>query len=264
MAARLTVASFNTRGLPLTGTNRAERYASIGAAFESSDVDVVAFQEVVTYQHLRQLVRGMPSFRHVSYRPSLIGPAGWLVTLSRLPVAGTRYQRFPISSHTAGLPRFTGVKAALKGSLVTKLARHRLCVVNTHPIANIDGDWSPSNRFQRLQCEQLAVLARLAERISPPSIVCGDFNVARESTLFRDFMADTGLADVFEGQCPPTFHSYYLSDGRPPFCIDFILATDSVSVENAGTLFSEEVSLPSGRSYLSDHVGLRATVVLPG
>jgi hypothetical protein len=50
--------------------------------------------------------------------------------------------------------------------------------------------------------------SQLAERYAaigetgPRAVVCGDFNVARESSLFGEFMAATGLADAFEGACP--------------------------------------------------------------
>src|SRR6266480_2901969 len=78
----LTIASLNTRGIPLTGSQLAERYAVIGAGFEAGDADVVCCQEVFTYWHLRMLVRRMRSFRQVSYRPGPFGPYGGLVTVS--------------------------------------------------------------------------------------------------------------------------------------------------------------------------------------
>ena len=66
----LTIASLNTRGIPLTGSQLAERYAVTGAGFDAGDADVVCCQEVFTYWHLRLLVRRMRSFRQVSYRPA--------------------------------------------------------------------------------------------------------------------------------------------------------------------------------------------------
>jgi sphingomyelin phosphodiesterase 2 len=72
----LTIASLNTRGIPLTGSQLAERYAAIGAGLDAGDADVVCCQEVFTYWHLRLLVRRMRSFRQVSYRPAPTRPAG--------------------------------------------------------------------------------------------------------------------------------------------------------------------------------------------
>jgi len=41
---------------------------------------------------------------------------------------------------------------------VTRLARPELCVINTHPVANYDGDWSEANRFYPLHRAESAAL----------------------------------------------------------------------------------------------------------
>jgi sphingomyelin phosphodiesterase 2 len=58
----VTLASLNTRGVPLFGTHRAARSAAIAASLEASDIDVVCLQEVHTYLHLRMLATKMTSF----------------------------------------------------------------------------------------------------------------------------------------------------------------------------------------------------------
>ena len=162
----LTIATLNTRGIPLTGSKLAARLAVIGAGFDAGDADVVCCQEVFTYWHLRLLVRRMRSFRQVSYRRAPFGPAGGLVTFSRRPVSGPVYRRFGRPPRTPGLPGRSRYQAWLKGALVTRLARPELCVINTHPVANYDGDWSAANRFYPLHRAQFAVLARVVnERI---------------------------------------------------------------------------------------------------
>lgn len=93
LAGRLSVASLNTRGVPVLGSQLAGRYAAIGTAFEAGPAEVACFQEVLTYGHLRLLVQRMPSFAHVSYRSSFAGPAGGLVTFSRLPEAAELRRR---------------------------------------------------------------------------------------------------------------------------------------------------------------------------
>src|SRR5438093_5609213 len=72
----VTIASLNTRGIPLTGSQLAERYAAIGAGFDAGDADVVCCQEVFTYWHLRLLVRRMRSFRWVNWRPGAVRTDG--------------------------------------------------------------------------------------------------------------------------------------------------------------------------------------------
>jgi sphingomyelin phosphodiesterase 2 len=254
----LTIASLNTRGIPLTGSQLAERYAVIGAGFDAGDADVVCCQELLTYWHLRLLVRRMPSFRQVSYRPAPAGPAGGLVTFSRRPVSGTAYRRFGRPPRTPGVPRTSRLQARLKGALVTRLARPGLCVINTHPVANHDGDWSKANRYYPLHRAQFAVLAQVVNEAAPRAVVCGDFNIARESSLFGEFTAATGLADAFEGTCPPTFRAEYLPASATPHCIDFILTAGGVTVESAALVFAEQESL----GYVSDHIGLRARLSL--
>src|SRR2546429_7023330 len=138
----VTIASLNTRGIPLTGSQLAERYAAIGAGFDAGDADVVCCQEVLTYWHLRLLVRRMRSFRRVSYRPGPFGPNGGLVTFARRPVSGTAFRRVGRPPPAPGGPRTSRVQAKPKGALGTRLAPPGLCVIKTHPGGNYTSDWA--------------------------------------------------------------------------------------------------------------------------
>jgi sphingomyelin phosphodiesterase 2 len=252
------LASFNTRGIPVTGSRLAQRYAAIGAVFEAGDADVVCAQEVFSYWHLRMLVRRMPSFRQVSYRRSGGGPAGGLVTFSRPAMTGARYTGFGMPPRAARLSGLERLRAGFKGALVTRLAESGLTVVNVHPLANRDGDWSPGGRFYPWHQAQLAALADVVRGIAGPVVVCGDFNVTGTSSLFAGFTAETGLSDVFEGRCPATFRAQYLPAGTPPSVIDFILAGPGVRAEAAMVLFAGLTEMPGGPGYVSDHLGLSA------
>jgi sphingomyelin phosphodiesterase 2 len=254
----LTVATLNTRGVPVTGSRLAARYRAIGEAFEACDADVVAFQEVFTYWHLRLLARRMSSFRHLAYRPSAAGPAGGLVTFSRLPVAGCAYHGFGFPATAPGVSWLARADAGIKGVLVAELAEPGVCVVNAHPLPNRDGDWSQANRFFPLHQAQLGVVARVVRGVTGPAVVCGDFNVARDSVLLRGFLSETGLADAFSGQCPPTFHSEYLDHGEGGHCIDFILVSPHVEAGTTRVLFGGKQLLRGRMEYLSDHIGLYA------
>jgi len=259
-AATLTVVSLNTRGVPVFGSRLAERYAAIGAALESGDADVACLQEVFSWWHLRLLTRRMRSFGQVRFRVSPAGPAGGLVTFSRLPVSGTAYQGFGMPPRAAGVPLAARLKAAVKGALVTRLARPALSVVNTHPVPNPDGDWSQRGRYYQLHKAQLDVLARVVRGAGGPVVVCGDFNVDRDSCPFGSFLAGTGLADAFGGSCPATFRAEYLPSSATPRCIDFILTAGDVKAEAATVMFAEKEPLASGPGYVSDHLGLRAII----
>ena len=262
LASRVAVVSLNTWGVAPVGSRLAARYAAIGASLDTGDADVACFQEVFTWWHLRLLTRQMRSFRHVSFRPSAAGPAGGLATFSRLPVSGTVYHGFGIPPAAPGISRAARLEARLKGVLVTRLARPGLCVITTHPAANRDGDWSQESRFHPLHRAQLAVLARVVRSAAAPAVVCGDFNVDRASSLFGEFATEAGLADAFNGSCPATFRAEYLPPGKMPHCIDFILTSAGVGAEAATVVFADKEPLRGGPGYVSDHVGLRASLVL--
>jgi endonuclease/exonuclease/phosphatase family metal-dependent hydrolase len=264
VAAHVTVVSLNTRGVAPIGSRLAGRYAVIGAALDAGDADVACLQEVFTWWHLRLLTRQMRSFRHVSFRPSPAGPAGGLVTFSRLPVSGTAYRGFGIPPAAAGISLAARLEAAMKGALVTRLTRPGLCVINTHLAANRDGDWSQASRFYPLHRAQLAALAQVVSGAAAPAVVCGDFNIDRDSSLFGGFVTDTRLADAFGGNCPATFRTDYLPPGATPNCIDFILTTEGIRTEAATVVFADKEPLPGGPGYVSDHVGLRAGLVMEG
>jgi endonuclease/exonuclease/phosphatase family metal-dependent hydrolase len=263
---RVSVASLNTRGTPLFGSRLAERYRAIGEYFEAGDVDVVNFQEVLSYWHLRRLTAGLPSFRYAGYRPSALGPAGGLVTMSRRRLVGTGYKRFPRlpGRSAAALPRRSRLMAPWKGSLMVRLAEPALSLINTHLLANFDGDWTENNRYYELHRHQLAALTSIVESVAEPLVVTGDFNIARDSSLFEEFVKDSRLADAFEN-CPPTFHPEYLGHGQTAHCIDFLLfSRDSLRAEKAHLIFTDKVPMKNGADFASDHLGLTATLAISG
>jgi endonuclease/exonuclease/phosphatase (EEP) superfamily protein YafD len=234
----------------------------IGTALEAGDADVACLQEVFTWWHLGLLARRMRSFRCLSFRASPVGPAGGLVTFSRLPVSGTAYRAFGVPPAAPGISGAARLRAGLKGALVTRLARPELSVVNTHPVANRDGDWSQAGRYYPVHRAQLASLTRVVRGDLGPAVVCGDFNIDRRSCLFSEFVEGTGLADAFEGSCPATFRAEYLPAGETPHCIDFILVSEAVKAESATVVFAGKEPLPGGPGYVSDHLGLRASLSL--
>ncbi len=261
--APVTVATLNTLGLHIVKSRLPTRYRLIAAAFEAGDADVVCVQEIATYWHLRLLARRMPSFAHVGCRRGRLGPAGALVTFSRLPVAGTEYHRIgpsPGAPDIARLPLRNRVTAGLRGALVTRLAGSGLAVVNTHTTSNKDGDWSLDNRHYGVHHAQLAALAAVMRGVGDPAVLCGDFNTPRDSALFARFLAESGLSDAFGGTCPPTYRAEYLPAGAVAYCVDFILTSPGVRTGSRGLLFTDRHPALPAPGYLSDHVGLTATL----
>jgi endonuclease/exonuclease/phosphatase family metal-dependent hydrolase len=152
----------------------------------------------------------------------------------------------------------------MKGALVTKLTSPEVSVINTHPLANTDGDWSAANRFFPAHRTQLSALSEVVGGAPAPVVVCGDFNIDRDSTLFSDFISGTRLQDAFEGRCPPTFRAEYLPAGAKACCIDFILTGAGVKAGSAEVLLADQQELRGSPGYLSDHVGLCAQLHLLG
>ena len=263
MTTRLTVATLNVRGLPLKGTHIAERFTATAAEVDAGDIDLVCLQEVFAYRHLGYLRKGMPSFPEVAYRPSVAGPAGGLVTLSRWQLARTTYTRLPRASRHSGIPVRAQLNALHSGILTVQPEDLDVRVLNIHPTANTDGDWSEGNRFRQVQGDQFDALAQAARADSSPAVVCGDFNVARSSTLHSELWRRSGLRDAFDGGCPPTFHTEYLPPGSTAHCIDFILVAEAIGVDSTDLLFTDKRTLPGGPGHVSDHIGLRAQLRIP-
>jgi sphingomyelin phosphodiesterase 2 len=251
-AAGIGVATLNTLGAP---SRLSWRYREIGRAFEASPVDVACLQEVMSYVHLRLLTRAMPSFRHAAWRPSVAGPAGGLVVLSRRPLTGRRYAPFPPISRSAAPSRTLRLVSRLKGTLVVSLQEPEVYVMCTHPLANRDGDWRPGNRFEAAQRSQLDALAGLVRGLTGPVIVCGDFNVPGDTALHEDFRRRAALEDAFGGTYPVTFRPEFLPPGRTPRCIDFILCSQGLRATEPSLLFGAE---QPGGGFVSDHLGLSA------
>ena len=135
--------------------------------------------------------------------------------------------------------------------------------MNTHTTSNKDGDWSPANRHYPVHRTQLAALAALMRGINGPAVLCGDFNIPRDDALFAGFLADSGLSDAFGGTCPATYRAEYLPADATAHCVDFILTSPGVRARSRGLLLPDKhPSLPAP-GYLSDHVGLTATLSLP-
>jgi len=269
------VATLNTLGIRIVKSRLPSRYKLIAEGLEKGGVDVVCVQEVATYWHLRMLARRMPSFPYVSYRRAALGSAGALVIFSRLPVASMEYHRIgpPRGSAAASrLPLRNRLTAGLRGALVIRLASGTpaggasgnmgLAVVNAHTTSNKDGDWTAANRHYLTHQAQLAGIAAVLRGIGGPAVACGDFNIPRHSDLVTDFLRDAQLNDAFGDSCPPTFRAEYLPADATAYPVDFILTTPGLTVQSTSLLFADKHPALPAPGYLSDHIGLTATLTV--
>jgi endonuclease/exonuclease/phosphatase family metal-dependent hydrolase len=226
---------------------------------------VVCLQEVVWRRNLALLRGRAASYPHAAYRA--FGPAitGGLVTLSRWPIERQRYVVYRVRA-VGPVPRIDWL--VRKGLLITdfQVAGQPLTIVNTHLLANSDGDWSRANTYARGEQAELSQLAEELNGIEADAslVVAGDLNVPRDAWLFDEFLGRAGLTDVLAGRAGPTYRP------TPRFsaskAIDHVLVRPSPGsqfVTDARPVFQERVSLRNGRSlYLSDHYGIEARLEL--
>jgi endonuclease/exonuclease/phosphatase family metal-dependent hydrolase len=126
---------------------------------------------------------------------------------------------------------------------------------------NWDGDWSSTNRYAPMHRQQLSRLAGVVTGLPGPAVVCGDFNVPGGSVFGADLLATTGLVDAFADDPTPTYRAEeFIGPGIPGHRIDLILTTPSVRVTHRALILTDKHPFPAGPAYLSDHLGIRASL----
>ncbi|GAA1843594.1 endonuclease/exonuclease/phosphatase family protein [Actinomadura bangladeshensis] len=233
-----------------------DRIEALAGVLDDSDHDVVCLQEVISPFILAALRRLTPSYPHMARAWGFPLVRGGLVTLSRWPIARTRYE--PFAPARPARPEWLLNKGALFTRI--KLPNGHLTVVNTHLSANMDMDWSPSNAYTKAEQAELGRLATAIRRIDPvePLVAMGDFNVPRDSPYFAAFASAAGLRDALAGSTEPTYRPECADIGA----IDQLLHRPGLTAE-ARVVFKDEVRLPGGdRTHLSDHYGIAATLRL--
>ncbi|MEV6346002.1 endonuclease/exonuclease/phosphatase family protein [Actinoplanes sp. NPDC051851] len=226
-----------------------ERLRALGEILETSDHDVVCLQEVMYRADVRLLRDAAPSYRHRVCRGPVVLQGG-LVVLSRLPVTGSRFVRFPMTGPVR--PEFLMRKGAL--IVTVQSGGTSVDVVNTHLSANRDDDWSAENRYTRVARAELAVVSG---EISGPTVVTGDLNLPRGSAPLTDFIHRNGLHDLMAGDSRPTYRPTAAWPDPPAF--DHILASDGIT-GTADLVLREETT--AAGDFLSDHFGVRAELSL--
>jgi sphingomyelin phosphodiesterase 2 len=263
---RFSLATLNTLGIPFLSPSPRERYKALAQEFESLGVDIINLQEVHTYGLLKVLKDRLPSYPHVVYERSFVGPKGGLVTFSRHPLEKLQFTLFTFASQPTNW-RFLRLFGFFKGTLVSKRIDVPLVIFNTHLTANGVGNWSRGSKLYPVHESQLDQLSKLIEHVTGKEclgVVSGDFNIPKCSELYRRFVDLSQAKDVFGEDDTPTFHSEFLLAGKQVHRIDYIFTYSpgaKVEVNDSSLLFQNKVQLLNGKtSFLSDHIGLMAVL----
>lgn len=243
---RIRLLTFNT----LFTQNVRARLRALASALARADHDIVCLQEVM-YRRNARLLRHVHPYR--AFTGSVLLKGG-LVLLSRWPIVRYRFVRYPMTAPVR--PELFMRKGAQLASVATPDGE--LVVVNTHLSANRDDDWSPANRYTRVEQAELAFLAGRLEAVdaSVPVVLVGDLNVPRDSSVLQEFLARTGLRDVLAADPRPTYRPTPRWPDPPAF--DHVLVRGGLQA-TADLVLQDEVVLDDGRSaYLSDHYGVAA------
>jgi endonuclease/exonuclease/phosphatase (EEP) superfamily protein YafD len=255
------IATLNTRGFILPTKEVAERFVAMSREFNQLSCDVLHLQEVWSYGQLSVLKRELPSY-FFAYHCGVLGPKAGLVTLSRFPLQRAEYIDFPPVGEPKKRKAINRWKRRLKnkGALIART--EEVTTINTHLVANGDGDWSTTSRYSEAHRHDLTMLASTVLDLAKwgeSVLVAGDFNFPKESSFYKQFVSLAPVYDVFGQDTTPTFHQEFLSPGQQAHCIDYIFHSERFRVMSSSRIFKEKIPLPSGFTYASDHDGLVAS-----
>jgi len=267
-SATLTLATLNTFGVPFARKTRA-RLATVARELNHPTLDVVCLQEVQMARYVPLLTQAFTHFPFAAFEPFIYAPKGGLMTLSRRQFEQTDFLLYRERGwwHTLSIADWM----LHKGALLTRMTVFGtpVIVINTHLIANYDGDWSHDNRYAQIEATELRQLAGLVNRQDPAAliVVAGDFNFPRRSWLYHEFVEAIGAEDPLSDHTAPTFRPPFLLDPSLAEAIDHVFIRPPRGVligHTAELLFEHKVRLVGGRrAYVSDHLGISVTLQWP-
>jgi len=257
MPASLSLLTLNCFGTPVPRARR--RLRALARQLEHSTIQLVCLQEVQLVFFQRLLIQACASYPFQAFEPHLHSPKGGLVTLSRMPLATQRFETYTEQGRwylPTAMDRFLR-KGMLMSSLHWEGAP--VVVINTHVIANYNGDWERQGVFARMQEKQLHQLAEVVA-IQPSDtlvVVVGDFNIPRGSRLYKNFLQGTGLIDTLAEDRRPTHRPPRGVPAHYSLPIDFVFVRvpQAMSLQIKCDLrFSDKFELSHKyHDYISDH-----------
>jgi len=257
---KISLATFNLKGSPILERDTYKRIKTLGISLNKKDIDIVNLQEVFTYYHLYLLKRKMSNFPYCLFEPFVFGPKGGLVTISKIPIQKASFVSYPNPKIFKRI--FLG-----KGVLINKIKDSAIYILNTHLTANRDNDWSKTNRFYPVHVSQIEKLKKAIENIKSFNflIVSGDFNISKNSDLYKNITDKIQLKDVFKEYNFPTFHQEFMSKKEKSNRIDYILIKTKKrwsSTKKSHLFTKAQIAKNINKGFLSDHIGLQTLLNL--
>ncbi len=268
----ITITSLNTMGLFnfdsfkgfLMSWDSIERGKKISDVLLKENADIISLQEVHTYKFLTAIKSRLTRYKYSCYVRSILGPRGGLVILSKIPLEKPIYQNF----QDRGTVFNSSIVAILRrsGVLFAKTTNMNFFILNTHLTQNSDFDWGNKNRFYKYIKSQLVQILKLIKNLSNESrftILTGDFNLDKKSTLYKTFIKSGDLIDTFAKHESPTMHQFFLPKPKKARRLDYIFISSNesrIQITNRSHIFTGRYIIKKSKLvYLSDHVGLKIT-----
>ena len=259
----LSLLTLNCFGTPVPRARR--RLRALARQLEHSTIQLVCLQEVQLVFFQRLLIQACASYPFEAFEPHLHSPKGGLVTLSRMPLATQLFETYTEQGRwylPTAMDRFLR-----KGMLISSLhwGSTPVVVINTHVIANYNGDWERQGVFARMQEKQLQQLAEIVTMQPSDAlvVVVGDFNIPRGSRLYKNFLQGTGLIDTLAEDRRPTHRPPRGVPAHYSLPIDFVFVrvpqTMSLQIK-CDLRFSDKFELSHKyNDYISDHNAIEVT-----
>lgn len=264
---KLIISSLNTYGYPAYNRRLAlkDRYFAIANYFNDSKIDVIHLQEIFTYYHLLLFKKMLKSFPYHYFEKSLIGPKGGLVTFSRIPLVKIQYYRF-LNLYTPLNRSLLEAILGQKGMLITKIQDKDIALVNVHFKAVLNYDWNISGKYYKMVFSQVKKFKEILKNKEFKIVIAsGDFNLDRKSSIYEELLDLKGLKDINGKSKKNTFYNKFDRNTSLSYCLDYILIygnSKKYKILDKRYVLEDMVKLRDSWGFVSDHIGLSATLVI--
>ncbi|MBI5122787.1 endonuclease/exonuclease/phosphatase family protein [Candidatus Roizmanbacteria bacterium] len=261
---KLSLINLNTQGTPFFAKDLTLRYKKIAELLNQENPDIVCLQEVSTYYHLFLLKKYL-KYPNFIYKNFFHGPKGGLLIVSKLPIEKMIFKRFDKLGSLNNISFFSHI--VQNGLLMAKIKDQPIVIINAHTFSDFEFDWSQTNKYyEHVEDEVKQTASEINTLVNQKKtvIIAGDFNMKKDSTLYKDFLQKTGATDTFNSETSPTYYNDrldYKFKGKISARIDFVFVNEGkkkIKIASHSPMFNKEYPITDKKlSYLSDHIGLQ-------